>query len=158
MNIIKKSLFILILLILIFSINGCVKTVECYEQDESCCIKDGEKETCISEEILCIEGSQQKFLGCNFKDCKPKYECENINSESELPEDYTLTSSEGYCYQEEDCIYAGDSCGGGHGFCTSDPDKYADIVTTCEIVPEHPSNKGYVCSCIKALSTCGWVK
>lgn len=75
-----------------------------------------------------------------------------------LPKDYTLSYSEGSCKQANECVYAGEGCGGGHGFCTSSPEKYKDVVTTCDIVAEHPINQGYSCTCIKALERCGWTK
>ena len=75
-----------------------------------------------------------------------------------LPKDYNLNVAEGICSKASDCVYAGDSCGGGHGICTNQPEKYENLITTCEIIPSHPINNGYSCTCIEALGKCGWVK
>ena len=76
----------------------------------------------------------------------------------ELPDDYLLTYSEGNCLTTSECSYAGEGCGGGHGICTNNPEKYEGAVTTCDIVPSHPINQGYGCVCIGALGKCGWVQ
>lgn len=72
--------------------------------------------------------------------------------------EYTLEYSEGSCDNNADCVYAGEGCGGGHGICTNQPEKYEGRFTTCEIVPEHPINNNYSCVCITSLKNCGWVK
>ena len=71
---------------------------------------------------------------------------------------YTLQYSEGACAADEDCSWAGEGCGGGHGLCTDQPQKYAGAVTTCEVNPGFPANRGYACGCIAQEKKCGWEK
>jgi len=47
---------------------------------------------------------------------------------NELPDDYLLTYSEGNCLTTSGCSYAGEGCGGGHGICTNNPEKYEGAV------------------------------
>ncbi len=93
------------------------------------------------------------------------YGCEEIADEkattSTLPkpkvsEDARFDFSEGECQQASDCTYAGEGCGGDHGVCTNNPDKYKGMMTTCDIVENHPVNNGYTCAC--AQNKCGWLK
>lgn len=72
--------------------------------------------------------------------------------------DYLLEKSEGSCVDDTGCQWAGEGCGGGHGVCTNDPEKYKDIVTTCDAVESFPSNRGFTCGCIEVLGKCGWKK
>ena len=76
----------------------------------------------------------------------------------ELPKDYILEKSEGICKTNSDCYYAGEGCGGGHGLCTNNPKKYERAITTCDINPLHPINRGYFCECIQVLGKCGWAQ
>lgn len=71
---------------------------------------------------------------------------------------YLLEKSEGSCTNDTLCVWAGEGCGGGHGICTNDPEKYKDIVTTCDIDNSFPANRGYTCGCIETLNKCGWKK
>lgn len=77
--------------------------------------------------------------------------------DTELPA-YTIEYSEGTCTTDSECIWAGEGCGGGHGMCTNEPEKYEDAITTCDIVENFPSNLGYTCGCIETISKCGWKK
>jgi putative hemolysin len=79
------------------------------------------------------------------------------NGASGTPE-YLLEKSEGSCVDDMQCKWAGEGCGGGHGVCTNDPEKYKDIVTTCDVDETFPANRGYTCGCIETLSKCGWKK
>jgi len=72
--------------------------------------------------------------------------------------DYTLDKSEGTCTADSQCVWENQGCGGGHGICTNDPEKYKDVITTCEVDPNFPSNLGYTCGCIETLGKCGWEK
>lgn len=72
--------------------------------------------------------------------------------------DSLLQNSEGTCQKESDCIWAGEGCGGGHGFCTNNPGKYEGAITTCDIVPDFPTNKGFKCGCDTKLGKCAWKK
>ena len=71
---------------------------------------------------------------------------------------YTLDNSEGDCSKNIDCEWAGDACGGGHGICTNNPNKYNGMASICDINNEFPANKGYTCSCIQSIGKCGWIK
>lgn len=71
---------------------------------------------------------------------------------------YTLEKSEGYCSSDTLCVWAGDSCGGGHGICTNNPQKYENNVTTCEVDESFPANLGYTCGCVETVGMCGWLK
>ncbi len=73
-------------------------------------------------------------------------------------DDYLLESSEGNCDTSSQCEYAGEGCGGGHGICTNEPNKYKGFLTTCDFVEQHPINNGYKCECIEAINKCGWSK
>ena len=86
--------------------------------------------------------------GCQVPYCVP----------IEKPKAYVLDYSEGSCSQASDCTYAGEGCGGGHGVCTNEPAKYVGTITTCDIVPKHPINNNYSCSCIESEKKCGWIK
>ncbi|MCK5176301.1 MAG: hypothetical protein KAQ92_01120 [Candidatus Aenigmarchaeota archaeon] len=66
--------------------------------------------------------------------------------------------SEGQCMDSFDCIEAGEGCGGGHSTCTSNPEKYEGMMSTCDINMDHPTNNGYSCTCVIEESKCGWVK
>lgn len=72
--------------------------------------------------------------------------------------DYLLERSEGICKVDTDCQWAGEGCGGGHGVCTDSPGKYKGVMTTCDIVPDFPANRGYQCGCVLSLGKCGWKK
>ncbi len=72
--------------------------------------------------------------------------------------DYTLEKSEGSCTADSQCVWANQGCGRGHGFCTNEPEKYADMVTTCEVNPNFPANLGYSCGCVETQGVCGWEK
>jgi len=75
-----------------------------------------------------------------------------------FPPGITLDYSEGNCSTDSQCEYAGDGCGGGHGICTNQPDKYEGMISVCDIVSEHPINNGYNCECLEELNKCGWRK
>lgn len=83
------------------------------------------------------------------------------SSSTSLPEQkqiqYRLDYAEGDCNQDQDCQWVGEGCGGGHGNCTNQPEKYKPI-STCEMNIDFPSNQGYSCSCIQNISRCGWIK
>ncbi|GAI88549.1 unnamed protein product [marine sediment metagenome] len=72
------------------------------------------------------------------------------------PLDSTFEYAEGSCSAANECVYAGEGCGGGHGVCTNNPERYQDIITTCDVVLNHPINNGYDCTCIEGK--CSWVK
>jgi putative hemolysin len=71
---------------------------------------------------------------------------------------YTLDKSEGTCTADSECVWENQGCGGGHGVCTNEPEKYKDMVTACEVDPNFPSNLGYTCGCVETLGRCGWEK
>lgn len=73
-------------------------------------------------------------------------------------QDYTLEYSEGACSKDTECEWAGEGCGGGHGTCTNQPEKYKRAITPCDVNPDFPSNKGYNCGCVTQLGKCGWKK
>lgn len=62
--------------------------------------------------------------------------------------------SDGNCIDNCQAIEYG--CGGGHIVCTSNPEKYKDLTSTCDIITDHPSQKGYNCECIN--QKCAWRK
>lgn len=68
---------------------------------------------------------------------------------------YTLDYSEGNCSKDADCEWAGEGCGGGHGICTNQPEKYRPI-STCDVNLNFPANRNYTCGCITSLEKCGW--
>ncbi|KKT55800.1 MAG: hypothetical protein UX08_C0004G0017 [Candidatus Collierbacteria bacterium GW2011_GWB1_45_35] len=70
--------------------------------------------------------------------------------------DYILEASEGSCDDNAQCQWAGEGCGGGHGMCTNNPEKYQDVITTCDINENFPANRGYSCGCVVTLGRCGW--
>lgn len=72
-------------------------------------------------------------------------------------EEYILQYSEGACNSSNQCVYAEYGCGGGHGICTTTPEKYKDMMTTCEYNPDFPAFLGYSCECIASISKCGWI-
>lgn len=72
--------------------------------------------------------------------------------------EFTLDYSEGNCKTDTDCSWAAQGCGGGHGICTDKPDSYKDTVSTCDVVPNFPSNKGFACGCVADVGKCGWKK
>lgn len=71
---------------------------------------------------------------------------------------YTLEYSEGDCNSNKDCEWAGDACGGGHGLCTNNPSRFEGSGSICDINQKFPANNGYMCSCVKSVNKCGWVK
>ena len=73
-----------------------------------------------------------------------------LNSQS------TTDYSEGDCTSDTQCFWAGQGCGGGHGICTNQPEKYVGAITTCDINPDFPSNSGYACGCVEDIRKCGW--
>ncbi|OGD53269.1 hypothetical protein A3J78_00865 [Candidatus Beckwithbacteria bacterium RBG_13_35_6] len=73
-------------------------------------------------------------------------------------ENYLLQYAEGECDTNSQCVYIEYGCGGGHGRCTTTPDKYKDMMTTCDYNPDFPAFLGYNCQCISSLGQCGWVK
>ena len=70
--------------------------------------------------------------------------------------DYILEASEGSCDDNAQCQWAGKGCGGGHGMCTNNPEKYQNVITTCDINENFPANRGYSCGCVVTLGRCGW--
>lgn len=72
--------------------------------------------------------------------------------------EYTLEKSEGTCTTDSQCVWEDQGCGGGHGICTDESEKYTDIITTCEVDPEFPANLGYTCGCVETIGKCGWIK
>ncbi len=75
-----------------------------------------------------------------------------------LNSQFTTDFSEGDCNIDSQCSWAQQGCGGGHGICTNQPEKYAGRITTCDINPNFPSNNGYTCGCIADIEKCGWEK
>lgn len=69
-----------------------------------------------------------------------------------------LDYSEGTCSIDTDCTWAGEGCGGGHGVCTNNPQKYKGSVSTCDINQNFPANQNYTCGCVKSVGKCGWKK
>ncbi len=70
--------------------------------------------------------------------------------------DYILEKSEGFCTSDDQCQWASQGCGGGHGICTNDSKQYENMMSTCDYDENFPANIGYVCGCVKALGRCGW--
>jgi putative hemolysin len=92
---------------------------------------------------------------------KPEVACGTFPPSGEQPTEtsgYLLEKSEGSCENDTQCVWAGEGCGGGHGMCTNDPEKYEGVVTTCDVDNTFPANRGYTCGCIETLSKCGWKK
>ena len=79
---------------------------------------------------------------------------DDTSDEAQVTFDY----SEGNCADDSQCVWAGEGCGGGHGMCTNEPQKYRGMVTTCVVNPDFPSNNGYACGCIVSAGKCGWRK
>jgi hypothetical protein len=69
---------------------------------------------------------------------------------------YTLEWSDGACAKTSDCSAIEYGCGGGHIECTNNTAKWKGVISTCEIVENHPSKQGYSCTCISAENKCGW--
>lgn len=74
------------------------------------------------------------------------------------PRDVRFDYAEGDCTQASDCQWAGEGCGGGHGMCTNEPQKYEGAVTTCDINDNFPANQEYSCTCVIGSGKCGWTK
>ncbi|MCD6464093.1 hypothetical protein J7L02_01040 [Candidatus Woesearchaeota archaeon] len=71
---------------------------------------------------------------------------------------YNTSWSDGYCNNDNDCQAVEYGCGGGHIVCTSNPEKWKNMESTCEIVKDHPLNQGFTCGCVKELHSCAWIK
>ena len=81
-----------------------------------------------------------------------------INQKSLDYKSFTFNWSDGSCKTASDCQAKEYGCGGGHIVCTNNTEKWKDMISTCEIVENHPSQQGYSCSCVVKESKCGWVK
>lgn len=66
--------------------------------------------------------------------------------------------SDGSCQHDPDCTAFDFGCGGGHIQCTNDTSKWEGTFSTCEIVENHPSQEGRICSCDAKEHKCGWAK
>jgi len=66
--------------------------------------------------------------------------------------------SDGSCESDADCQPVEYGCGGGRIMCTNDPAKWKDVITTCEIIEDHPSKEGYSCACSAQEKRCGWAR
>ena len=64
--------------------------------------------------------------------------------------------SGGNCSGKLECVAVEYGCGGGHIACTSQPEKWKDLRSTCEIVEGHPQQLGYACGCVD--NKCVWYK
>jgi len=72
--------------------------------------------------------------------------------------EFTFEWSDGACMKDSDCTAFEYGCGGGHIQCTSNASKWKDVMSTCDIVENHPSQKGFRCACVEKEKKCGWVK
>ncbi len=129
---------------------------------------------CIIDEIeyggISFAELDQGWYWASFSDKKPGtpvgWVFSNAGTRSEgwyKPEsigeaDYLLTAAEGSCSEDSQCYWADQGCGGGHGVCTNNPEKYEDLMSTCEINEKFPANLGYSCGCVEALGQCAWKK
>lgn len=71
---------------------------------------------------------------------------------------HTFEWSDGNCESSEECTALSYGCGGGRIVCTNNPDKWKGMITTCEIIEDHPSKEGFRCDCVVEDNKCGWVK
>ena len=62
--------------------------------------------------------------------------------------------SDGECNKEKSCQEIEYGC--GNIMCTSNPEKYKDLMSTCEIITNHPSQQDYNCECVN--DKCVWRK
>lgn len=72
------KIFLLFLFLIIIS--SCNKTPECKEINGRCCIGD----ICNEGEILCDQGFEPVFLGCD-ENCMIKYTCAPVNTQLSQP-------------------------------------------------------------------------
>ena len=86
------------------------------------------------------------LVGCNIDKTSPTYN------------QFTFNWSDGNCTNAAQCQATEFGCGGGHTMCTSNPEKYKGMISTCEIVENHPADKGFRCACVLKDKKCGWVK
>jgi len=70
----------------------------------------------------------------------------------------TFEWSDGACTYDSECTPIEFGCGGGHIECTSNPAKWKEMMSTCEIVENHPSKQEFRCVCVEKEKKCGWVK
>ena len=82
----------------------------------------------------------------------------SINQESPDYQSFVFDWAEGSCSSAEDCTEVEYGCGGGHTMCTDNPENWEDVISTCEIVEDHPTNDGYTCTCDVSQNRCGWAK
>ncbi len=82
----------------------------------------------------------------------------SMDTDSATYRSFTFNWSDGACTSDSDCTNFDYGCGGGHTICTNDTAKWEDMLSTCEIVENHPVTQGYECGCVKEENRCGWVK
>ncbi len=125
-----KKIILIGLLMLIILVSGCVE----------------EQKGCTLEAKICPDGSTVGRVGpnCEFDPCPTQ--------------EYTFDWSDGSCDADSDCQELEYGCGGGHIVCTNNPEKWKDMMSTCDIVANHPVKEGYQCGCVLSENKCGWVK
>lgn len=120
--------------------------------------------TNCSANIACKSKSASSFCKCmeGVVDIRKETENSEENEQSPIEKrdniDYILEKSEGTCTTDSECAWSSQGCGGGHGICTNTPEKYTDMVSTCEVDSKFPTNLGYSCVCLETLGKCGWEK
>ena len=86
------------------------------------------------------------LAGCQTEQKPPEYS------------QFTFEWSDGSCSSNSDCQAFEYGCGGGHIMCTNDTAKWKGMMSTCDIVENHPSQQGFRCACVLKDKKCGWVK
>ncbi len=79
-----------------------------------------------------------------------------ISLEKNMNIEYTFEWSDGICSNNNDCKAIEFGCGGGHIECTSNEEEWINKASTCEVVMNHPSTKGFKCGCYNG--SCAWIK
>jgi len=82
----------------------------------------------------------------------------SISQTSKDYKSFTFEWSDGSCSSNSECQAFEYGCGGGHIMCTNDTAKWKGMMSTCEIVENHPSQQGFRCACVLKEKKCGWVK
>ncbi len=82
----------------------------------------------------------------------------SIDKSSLAYNQFTFQWSDGNCTSAAQCKSTEFGCGGGHTMCTSNPEKFKGMLSTCEMVENHPSDQGFRCACVTKEKKCGWVK
>src|SRR3990167_9211345 len=101
------------------------------KQNSDCCLSSVEtmkkNNYSVDSDKTCPEGYKWNKMLCadSYAWCEPVSESsDSAKIPEESPANTRLDYSEGVCNLDSNCEWAGEACGGGHGVCTNDPQKY----------------------------------